>query len=257
MKSSIFPDWIAALAKGRPLADEVAIVTGASRGIGRSVAETLAQAGAVVALAARSAPELERMQQALSEGGGRVLAIPTDLERDSDITALAEITANDLGMPTILVNNAGIGLYGPLGQFPIRHWDRVMAVNARAPFILCRAVLPYMREVGRGTIINLASVVGIKGYVNQGAYSAAKHALMGMSKVLAQEVQADGIRVHTLCPGGVDTEMAWLSRPDLKREELIQPMEIAGLILFLLRTRDGRAVIDDLHIRRASGSPWF
>ncbi|HOE97382.1 MAG TPA: SDR family NAD(P)-dependent oxidoreductase, partial [Candidatus Sumerlaeota bacterium] len=88
------------MAKGRPLADEVAIVTGASRGIGRSVAETLAQAGAVVALAARSAPELERMQQALSEGGGRVLAIPTDLERDSDITALAEITANDLGMPT-------------------------------------------------------------------------------------------------------------------------------------------------------------
>ena len=99
-------------------------------------------------------------------------------------------------------------------------------------------------------------MIGVKGYVNQGAYTASKHALMGMSKVLAQEVKADNIRVHTILPGGVATDMAGQVRPDLKPEDLMQPEEIAEIIIFLL-THRGNAVIDSINVRRASSAPWF
>jgi NAD(P)-dependent dehydrogenase (short-subunit alcohol dehydrogenase family) len=99
-------------------------------------------------------------------------------------------------------------------------------------------------------------VIGVKGYIHQGAYTASKHALMGMSKVLAQEVQADNIRVHTILPGGVATEMIEQMRPDLKKSDLMAPEDIAEIILFLL-THRSKAVIDDIHVRRASSVPWF
>ena len=131
-----------------------------------------------------------------------------------------------------------------------------MAVNARGPFLMSREAIPVMAAGGGGSIVNIASVVGIKGYVNQGAYTASKHALMGLSKVLAQEVQPLGIRVHVLCPGGVDTEMAGQARPDLDRSQLMTPAEVAEVVLFLLQQR-GRAVVDQINLRRASGSPWI
>ena len=97
--------------------------------------------------------------------------------------------------------------------------------------------------------------MGIKGYANQAAYSASKHALMGMSAALAKEVQADGIRVHAICPGGVDTPMVRQARPDLDPAVLMKPQEIADLVLFLV-TRRGNAVVDQIHVRRAAATPW-
>ena len=113
-----------------------------------------------------------------------------------------------------------------------------------------------MKTVGGGTIIQIVSVIGVKGYMNQGAYTASKHALMGMSKVLAQEVQPDNIRVHTILPGGVATDMIAEVRPDLKKSELMAPEDIADIVFFLL-THRSNAVIDDIHVRRASSTPWF
>jgi 3-oxoacyl-[acyl-carrier protein] reductase len=104
--------------------------------------------------------------------------------------------------------------------------------------------------------LNIGSVVGIKGYANQGAYGASKHALMGFTKVLAQEVQPLGIRVHAINPGAVNTEMVRTMRPDLDPEGLIQPEALADWVVYLLTHRNS-AVIDDLHLRRASGDPWF
>jgi 3-oxoacyl-[acyl-carrier protein] reductase len=130
-----------------------------------------------------------------------------------------------------------------------------MAVNARGPFLLCREAIPYLRQQPQSFIVNISSVVGIKGYANQAAYSASKHALMGMSAALAKEVQADGIRVHAICPGGVDTPMVRQARPDLDPAVLMKPQEIADLVLFLV-TRRGNAVVDQIHVRRAAATPW-
>jgi 3-oxoacyl-[acyl-carrier protein] reductase len=237
------------------LAQKVAIVTGAGRGIGRSIALALARAGARVALAARTVADLENVQAEIEGLGGQAACFPTDVQRESEVIALVRDTVAQFGRLDIVVNNAGMGIFGPLAEITTEQWDQIMAVNARGPFLLCREAIPYLQQQHAAFIINIASVVGVKGYVNQSAYSASKHALIGMSKALAKEVQADGIRVHVLCPGGVDTEMVSRSRPDLDRSVLMHPDEIADLVVFLV-TRRGNAVIDEIHLRRASSTPW-
>jgi len=181
--------------------------------------------------------------------------VPTDVADEARIKALVRRTVDHFGRLDAVINNAGLGVFGPLAEPSTEDWDRVMAVNARGPFILCREAIPHLRRRDRAWIVNIASVVGVKGYANQPAYTASKHALMGMTKVLAKEVQEHGIRVHALCPGGVNTDLIAQARPDLDRSILISPQEIADIVLFLL-TRSGNAVIDHLDIRRASGTPF-
>jgi 3-oxoacyl-[acyl-carrier protein] reductase len=168
---------------------------------------------------------------------------------------LVAAAVDALGGLDILINNAGFGLGRPVSATTAEEWDLLMAVNARAPFLLCREALPYLKKSGCGRIVNISSVVGYRGYMNQGAYAASKHALAGFTKVLAQEVMADGIRVHLISPGAVDTELATRMRPDLDRFGLSAPAEIAETILFLLR-QQGNAVIDEVNIRRPGKSPW-
>lgn len=237
------------------LTGQVALVTGASRGIGRAIALALADAGAAVSLAARAASDLCTVQSEIAEAGGQAAFFPTDLLSEGDIVALVQSTVGLFGHLDIVVNNAGTGTFGPLEQTTIDQWDHMMAVNARAPFLVCKEAIPYLRRQDASFIINIASVVGIKGYIHQAAYSASKHALMGMTKALAREVQADGIRVHAILPGGVDTGMVGQARPDLDRSVLMSPEEIADIVLFLV-TRRGKAVIDEILVRRAASTPW-
>lgn len=234
---------------------KVAIITGAGRGIGRSVALALAQNGAKVVLAARTEAQLQTVQSEIEALGGQALCLPTDVSSESAVKLLVRHTVAAFGRLDIVVNNAAVGVFGPFVQTSVEDWDRVMAVNVRGAFLLCREAIPYLKQQPPGFIINLSSVVGVKGYVNQSLYGASKHALMGMSKALAKEVQADGIRVHVICPGGVDTDFIGDARPDLDRSLLMQPAEIADIILFLL-TRRGNAVIDEVHLHRASATPW-
>ena len=125
-------------------------------------------------------------------------------------------------------------------------------MNARAPFFLCKEAFPYLKESGKPIVINIASVVGFKGYANQSVYSSSKHALTGFTKVFAKEVQPYGIRVHLISPGGVATEMVKQMRPDIDAGELIQPEEIAEIVRFIV-TRKGNGTIDQFYIRRYSG----
>jgi 3-oxoacyl-[acyl-carrier protein] reductase len=239
----------------KKLAGRVALVTGAGRGIGRAAAIALAMQGVKVALAARSAPELETVRREIESVDGEALAFPMDLAEVDSARLLVAAVAEALGGLDILLNNAGFAVSRPISKTTAEEWDLLMAVNARAPFLLCREALPYLKRSGRGRIVNICSVVGYKGYVNQGAYTASKHALAGFTKVLAQEVMADGIRVHLISPGGVDTELAARMRPDLDRSGLTTPEEIAETVLFLLR-QEGNAVIDEVNIRRPGKSPW-
>ncbi|MBN1765411.1 MAG: SDR family oxidoreductase [Sedimentisphaerales bacterium] len=238
------------------LQGKVALVTGAGRGIGRAIAHVLGAAGGTVILTARNESDLMQTADNVQDAGGCAELIPADLADESSIMHLVEAIKEKFQTLDILVNNAGMVFSGLLENASTDDWDRCLAVNARAPFILCREVIPLLRKAGQGYIINISSVVGVKGYPLQSIYTASKHALRGMSISLAEELRKDNIRVHVICPGGVDTELVSRVRPDIKKDELIQPEEIAELVLYLV-THKGNAVIDDLHIRRATSSPWF
>ena len=239
----------------KQLEGRIAIVTGAGRGIGRSIALTLARAGARVSLAARTEVQLEAVRAEIEAIGGQAVCYPLDISREADVMRLVKGTVDHFGRIDIVVNNAGVGVYGPLEQTSTASWDHLMAVNARGPFLLCREAIPYLRKNRRSFIVNISSVMGVKGYPNQSAYTASKHAILGMSKVLAKEVHQEGIRVHVICPGGVDTDLVGQARPDLNRAELIAPQEIADVVLFLV-TQRGNAAIDEVHVRRDTTLPW-
>lgn len=239
----------------RKLEGKVAIVTGAGRGIGRYIALTLARCGAHIALAARTAAELEAVRVEIEALGAQAIALPTDVSREAEVISLVRRSVERFGRLDIVINNAGIGIFGPLVETSVEQWDQLMAVNARGPFLLCREAIPYLKQHPPAFIININSVVGLKGYADQAAYSASKHAMMGMTKALAKEVHKDGIRVHAICPGVVDTEMGGQVRPELDRSVLIQPQEIADIVLFLV-TRRGNAVVDEIQVRRAASTPW-
>ena len=239
----------------KPLEGKVAIVTGAGRGIGRCIALNLAGHGARVALAARTAAELEAVRAEIEALGGQAASFPTDVSRETEVISLVRHSVERFGRLDIVINNAGIGVFGPLVETTTQAWDQLMAVNVRGPFLVCREAIPYLKQHPLTFIININSVVGLKGYADQAAYSASKHAVMGMTKALAKEVHKDGIRVHAICPGVVDTEMGGQVRPDLDRSVLMQPQEIADIVLFLV-TRQGNAVIDEIQVRRAASTPW-
>jgi len=240
----------------KQLAGKVAIVTGASRGIGSAISIALAKEGATVVLAARSINKLEETARQVTKAGGKAQIVVTELTDEESIKNLVRTAKEKFGRLDILVNNAGVTHSAKLDRTETKDWDYCMQVNARAPFILCREALPLLRKAKAGYIINIASVVGVKGYPLQSAYTASKHAIRGMTISLAEELKGSNIRVHLLCPGGVDTELVQKVRPDIKKDELIKPEEIAELVIYLV-THKGNAVIDELHIRRVTASPWF
>ena len=235
---------------------KVAIVTGASRGVGRAICIAFAKEGATIVLAARSPQKLAETAEEVREAGAKAEIVITDLTREEAIKNLMKVANEKFSRLDILVNNAGVTVSAELEHTTTADWDRLFAVNARAPFILCRESLPLLKKAPRAYIINIVSVVGVKCYALQSAYTASKHALRGMTKSLAEELRDSNVRVHSICPGGIDTDMIGQIRPDIKKEDLMRPEEIAELVVYLV-THKGNAVIDELHIRRAASSPWF
>jgi len=237
------------------LQGQTALVTGAGRGIGRAIGKALASKGARVFLAARTASQLESTAQEIRAGGGLAVPVPTDLAKEQDILSLFAGIRTEADGLDILVNNAGVGIFGPIVDFASADFDTVMRVNARAAFLCCQQALRMMIPKKSGYIINISSVVGIKGYPNQGAYTASKHAILGLTKSLAVEAQEHGIRVSAILPGGVHTQLVADARPDLDPQILLQPQDIAHTVLFLLSLSD-RAAIDQIYIRRSGSKPF-
>lgn len=238
------------------LKDTTAIVTGAGRGIGRSIAEALALCGSMVILASRREEDLQAVEKAIRASGGSALPVPTDVSDADSLRALFERIDGEFdGRLDILVNNAGVGLYGNVVDLPVEDLDRMFAVNLRGVFLGCQEALRRMAPVGRGTIINISSVVGLKGYPRQAGYTASKHAVIGLTKSLAVEAQAHNVRVSAICPGGVDTDMVALARPDLDRSILLHPEDVARTVLWMLSLPD-RAAVDSIYLRRFGSAPW-
>ena len=232
------------------------MVTGAGRGIGRVVAKMLAAEGAQLILTARTQSQLDETAKIVGDYGIEPHIVVADLADAEAINMLVESVKSHCSKLDILINNAGVTHSGLLQETDTGAWDQCMNVNARAPFILCRDLLELLKKPETGYIINLSSVVGVKGYAKQTVYTASKHALRGMSIALAEELRDINIRVHVICSGGVETEMVTQVRPDIPKEELINPREVAELILYLV-THQGNAVVDELHIRRKTSGPWF
>lgn len=234
-----------------------ALITGGSRGIGFHIAQKLIENGIDVCIAGRDSKNLARAQELLQQTPicGKVHTLQIDLEKSDAPEKLINEAAEKLGGLDLLVNNAGISLNATLEHTSIEAWDRIMHINARAPYFLCQKALPWLRKSRVPTILQIASVVGQAGYADQSAYTASKHALLGFTKAFSKEVQQEGIRVYTLSPGGVATDMIRSVRPDIDEDELIDPTEIADLVWFIL-THRGSAMIDHLTIRRAAKTAW-
>jgi NAD(P)-dependent dehydrogenase (short-subunit alcohol dehydrogenase family) len=235
----------------KKLAGQTAIVTGAGRGIGRAIAITLASRGVNVALVARTEEQLRSVQDEIHSAGGTAEVFPIDITDDSNITELLAGTVERFGGLDILVNNAGFVKVLPVVDTSIDDWDQTLAVNVHAPFVLCRQAIPYLKDRPNPHIINITSALAVKGYAHQGAYTASKHALLGMTRTLAKEVRDQGILVHAVHPGGVDTGM----RFDEDRSVLMNPQPIADAVIFLL-TIEGSGTVDEIRVRRTAGEPW-
>lgn len=238
------------------LKGKVAVITGGGGGIGRATAQALAKEGTKIALCGgNNIEKLTKTADIIKEWGAEAFILPGNLTKSDFLENCIEKTANHFGQIDILINNAGLALNKPFEETTQKDFDRIFNINVKAPFVLCQKVLPYLRKSAHAVIINISSVVGHKGYINQAAYAASKHAILGFSKSLANEVYTENIRVHTICPGGVYTDMVKVARPDLTGEDMITPDEIADIILFLLQSR-GNAVIDEICVHRNGKQPF-
>lgn len=237
------------------LKNRVALITGASRGIGRGISLMLADSGVHVILTARSMDKLQKVKEEITSRGGNATVIPADIAKEQDIKTLFKIIKDKFGRLDIVINNAGIGIWGKLVDFSIEDFDKIMNINVRGTYLCCQQAMKMMIPQKNGYIINISSVVGFKGYPNQSAYTASKHAIMGLTKSLAVEAQEHNIRISAILPGGVETDLSFKARPDLDRSLLILPEDIAKTVLYLLSLSD-RAMVDQIFVRRMSSSPF-
>lgn len=242
------------------LRGKTALITGASRGIGRAIAVAFANEGAALAVSARSLDSLESLAKEITDSGGRALAVPLDVtDPDSIVEAKARVT-EVLGTVQILVNNAGIAKSVKVLAMDDDHWQRHLDVNLTGAFRVTRAFLPPMVEAGWGRVINIASTAAKVGFQYTAAYCASKHGLLGFTRALALEMARVGVTVNAICPGFVRTDMAseaarniakktgksereaaqWLEARS-PQNRLMEPDEVAAVAV-LLASEDARGI---------------
>ena len=234
--------------------DAAVLITGASGGIGRAIALELARMGMKLTLCGRREDRLQEVARETSRPED-MLVIAGDLTDEAHLKKCVAETVARFGRLDVLVNNAGMALNRPFEETSTEAFDEILAINVRTPFLLCREALPALKA-SKGVVINIGSVVAHNGYAQQAAYTASKHALLGMTKALAKEVWKDGVRVHVISPGGVATDMIRIARPDLDMSGMILPEEVAETAAYLIGY-PGNAVIDEIQMHRPGKEPFL
>jgi len=222
--------------------NKVAVVTGAGRGIGRAIAIELGKLGAKVALSARSRSELEETGRLAGPGAS---VIPTDVRNKEHLQSLFEQVTSTLGPIDILVNAAGLGIFGPVVDFKDDDFEILINTNLRGIFFACRFVLPSMIERKTGHIINIASIAGKVGSANRAVYCASKFGVVGFTESIAEEVRQYGIRATVICPGSTDTQF---SSGGKSREKMLRPEDVAHAVRMIV-TQEPNSFISEIIMR--------
>lgn len=202
------------------LSGKSALITGASRGLGKAMALSLAGAGAKVALVSRNAGQLDGVAKEIEAAGGEARAFAADVTSEDQVAAVAHEVAAAYGNVQILINNAGINIRKPITEFTLDEWNSVISTNLTSAFLFCRALVPQMKGKNYGRIINITSTMSHVAMPLRGAYSSSKAGLLGMTRVLALELAADGITVNGISPGPFATEMntVLMQNPEINQQ---------------------------------------
>jgi 3-oxoacyl-[acyl-carrier protein] reductase len=231
----------------KPLAGQVAVVTGAGRGIGAAIARTVAAIGATVVLCGRTRKTLETTAQAMARAGGQAEVAVCDVADLKSVEALAGQVERTLGRVDILVNNAGIGGFGgPLHALAPLDWDQILNTNLRGVYYMIRSLVPLMIRAKTGHIINISSLAGKNALPNGAAYAASKWGLNGLSYSVAEELRSHNIRVSVLCPGSTDTELTPHTGKDAAK--MLQPDDIAHVVAMLV-TQAPQSFVSEVLLR--------
>ena len=234
------------MTNGKILEGKVALITGASRGIGLAVARKLGNMGAKLSLCARHVDKLERVASELKNAGVAVAFSAADVTRPSDMESLVQKTRQALGAIDILVNNAGIGYFGPFHEASETNWDSVLDTNLKSVFLLSKAVAKGMIERRSGHIINIASLAGKNAFAGGAIYCASKWGLLGMTECMAEDLRAYGIRVSAICPGTVATDFSPHAGKDPGK--MLQPEDIAYVVEMIV-TQAPQSFISEVLLR--------
>lgn len=228
------------------LQGKTALITGGSRGIGLAIARRLGQMGARVAISARSQAALEKAVASLSESGVKALAIPADVSLAAQVEEMVRRANAAFGDIHILVNNAGVGVFGPAHEQREEDWDKVIDTNLKGVFLCSRAVAPQMIRQGTGHIINISSLAGKNANAGGGIYYASKWGLQGLTFCMAEDLRPYGIRVSVICPGSVQTEFSPHAGKDPLK--MLQPDDVAHAVAMLV-TQAPQSFISEVLLR--------
>jgi 3-oxoacyl-[acyl-carrier protein] reductase len=229
-----------------PLAGKTALVTGASRGIGLAIAQRLGQLGARIALCGRHQDTLDAACARLRDQAIDALALTADVSRGDQVASLIEKTLVRFGAIDFLVNNAGIGRFGPVQEFTETDWDTVLDTNLKGVFLVSRAVAPSMISRGHGHIVNISSLAGKNSFAGGSLYCASKWGLLGLTFCMAEDLRAYGIRVTAICPGSVATEFGHPSSKNVQK--MLQPHDVAHAVEMVI-TAEPQSFISEVVMR--------
>jgi NADP-dependent 3-hydroxy acid dehydrogenase YdfG len=231
----------------RKLADKVAIITGASAGIGRASARVLAAEGCQLVVTARRAQRLDELAREVESSGVRAIAVAGDAREEQTAIRAAQAAVDAFGRVDFLINNAGIGIYRKLVETSVDDYDAMIDTNVRSTFLFTRHVVPIMQKQGSGTVLMVSSMAGVYGFAGEAVYCMTKFAQVGFAQALDRELREFGIKVGAICPGGVKTEFAigtGRTEEGVRRSGMLDAEDVAAVVLMACTQSPGSRIIE-------------